>query len=71
MIMIEKKHYIIKLGVIMKTFLNFILELFMIKKSDKTIGLSQYRKVPEKPVKKEVSIKTKDIKLSDLMRRAS
>ncbi len=55
----------------MKTFLNFILELFMIKKSDRTIGLSQYMKEPVKPVKKEVSIKTKDIKLSDLMRRAS
>ena len=55
----------------MKTFLNFILELFMIKKSDRTIGLSRYRKEPVKAVKKEVSIKTKDIKLSDLMRRAS
>ena len=55
----------------MNTFLNFILELFMIKQSDRTVGLSQFKKDPVKPVVKEVSIKTKDIKLSDLMRRAS
>lgn len=59
-------------GDIMSNFMNFLLELFMIKPSDKTVGLTQFKKVAEKkPRKKEVSIKAKDVKLSDLMRHAS
>ena len=56
----------------MTNFINFILELFMIKQSDKTVGLSQFKKASSvKPRAKEVSLKSKDVKLSDLMRRAS
>ena len=35
------------------------------------IGLSQFKETPATLPKKEVSIKNKDIKLSDLMRRVS
>ncbi len=55
----------------MTSFVNFILELFMIKQSEQTVGLAQLKKNTVKPAAKEVSIKTKDVKLSDLMRRAS
>lgn len=55
----------------MTSFVNFILELFMLKQSKQTVGLAQLKKEPAKPAAKEVSIKTKDVKLSDLMRRAS
>ena len=55
----------------MTNFVNFILELFMIKQSEKSVGLTQFKKEPTLPRKKEASIKTKDVKLSDLMRRAS
>ena len=56
----------------MSNFMNFILELFMIKQSDKTVGLSQIKKnADKKPRAKEVSIRSKDVKLSDLMRHAS
>lgn len=58
-------------GDIMSNFMNFILELFMIKQSDKTVGLSQFKKdAQKKPLKKQPSIKAKDVKLSDLMRHA-
>ena len=55
----------------MSNFMNFILELFMLKQSDKTVGLSHLKKTPHKKSKSETSIKVKDVKLSDLMRRVS
>lgn len=57
----------------MGKFLSFIQEILMIKKDDGIkIGLSQFRTQEISPVrKKDVSIRTKDVKLSDLMRRAS
>ena len=57
----------------MKDFLNFIQEIFMIKKEDSSVkvGLSQFKREEIKPRLKEVSIRNKDVKLSDLMRRAS
>lgn len=51
---------------------GFLQEIFMLKKDDGIkVGLSQFKRVPIEPVKKDVSIRTKDVKLSDLMRRAS
>lgn len=55
----------------MKTFLNFVQNIFMIK-NDETmkVGLIQFRRPVVKAAEKEVSITKKDVKLSDLMRRA-
>lgn len=52
--------------------LNFIQEVLMLKKDDEIkVGLTQFRLPEATPVeKKDVSIRTKDVKLSDLMRRA-
>ncbi len=53
--------------------LSFLQDILMIKKDDEIkVGLTQFRKQaePELP-KKDVSIRTKDVKLSDLMRRVS
>lgn len=51
--------------------LSFLQEIFMLKKDDSIkVGLSQFRDVKIEPVRKDVSIRTKDVKLSDLMRRA-
>lgn len=53
-------------------FLDFIQDLFMMKKDDSMkVGLTQFKKTPMASPKKDVSIRTKDVKLSDLMRRAS
>lgn len=54
----------------MNIILNIIQKLFMFEKEPQKIGLSQLKnKVDIKPV--APSIKNKDVKLSDLMRRAS
>ena len=53
--------------------LNFLQEIFMLKKDDGIkVGLTQFKIIEETPVEKktDVSIRTKDVKLSDLMRRA-
>jgi len=51
---------------------SFLQEIFMLKKDDGIkVGLSQFKREVIEPVKKDVSIRTKDVKLSDLMRRAS
>jgi hypothetical protein len=51
--------------------LNFLQEILMIKKDDGIkVGLTQFKETLVEPVKKDVSIRTKDVKLSDLMRRA-
>lgn len=56
----------------MMKFLDFIQDLFMIKKDDGIkVGLTQFKQPTIEPIKKEISIRTKDVKLSDLMRRAS
>ncbi len=58
----------------MNKIFGFISELLMIKKDDgMRIGLTQFKTTEYEPVsrKKDVSIRTKDVKLSDLMRRAS
>lgn len=55
----------------MDKILNFIQEILMIKKEDNIkVGLTQFKQDEKvKPIRKDVSIRTKDVKLSDLMRR--
>ena len=57
----------------MDKILNFIQEILMIKKEDNIkVGLTQFKQDEKvKPIRKDVSIRTKDVKLSDLMRRVS
>lgn len=57
----------------MEKVLNFLQDIFMLKKDDGIkVGLTQFKQLEPKPtIKKDVSIRTKDVKLSDLMRRAS
>lgn len=56
----------------MDKILNFLQEILMIKKDDGIkVGLTQFKMTELQPVKKDVSIRTKDVKLSDLMRRVS
>lgn len=55
----------------MDKILSFLQEILMIKKDDGIkVGLTQFKKPPVEPIRKDVSIRTKDVKLSDLMRRA-
>ncbi len=53
----------------MNTFLNLIQKFFIFEKEPQKIGLSQLKE-PVLIKKEEPSIKSKDVKLSDLMRRA-
>ncbi len=53
----------------MNTFLNLIQKFFIFEKEPQKIGLSQLKE-PVRIKKEEPSIKSKDVKLSDLMRRA-
>ena len=58
----------------MNKIINFLSEILLSKKDDsQKIGLAQFKteEVVQPIRKKEVSIRTKDVKLSDLMRRAS
>lgn len=57
----------------MDKILGFLQEVLMLKKEDNIkVGLTQFKQIEElKPIKKDVSIRTKDVKLSDLMRRVS
>lgn len=55
----------------MENIINFIQNILFIKTSQQKIGLSQFKETSATLPKKEVSIKNKDIKLSDLMRRVS
>lgn len=52
---------------------NFLKDVLMFKKDDGIrIGLTQFKTPEIQAIKpKDVSIRTKDVKLSDLMRRAS
>ena len=54
----------------MEKFLNLLQKCFIFEKEPQRIGLSQF-KDPVATPKKEPSIKNKDVKLSDLMRRAN
>lgn len=57
----------------MNKVIDFFQKVLMIKEKDNIkVGLTQFRmeeKQELEPVKKDVSIRTKDVKLSDLMRR--
>ena len=55
----------------MNFILDFIQKCFPFEKEPQRIGLCQLREQTASITKKESSIKNKDIKLSDLMRRAS
>ena len=54
----------------MYTILNLIQKCFFFEKEPQKIGLSQFNTSVEK-VKESPSIKNKDVKLSDLMRKAN
>lgn len=54
----------------MEKIFNILQKCFVFDKEPQRIGLSQFKEPVESP-KKEPSIKNKDVKLSDLMRRAS
>ncbi|MEI8129409.1 MAG: hypothetical protein WCG95_07315 [bacterium] len=55
----------------MDKMINFLQEILMIKKDDNIkVGLTQFKQDEKiKPIHKDISIRTKDVKLSDLMRR--
>ena len=53
----------------MEKILNLLQKCFIFEKEPQRIGLSQFKDPVEAPPK-EPSIKNKDVKLSDLMRRA-
>ncbi|MDD3436587.1 MAG: hypothetical protein PHC64_05490 [Candidatus Gastranaerophilales bacterium] len=58
----------------MDKILNFLQEILMIKKEDGIkVGLTQFKEPEIKAAKtpEDISIRTKDVKLSDLMRRVS
>ena len=56
----------------MNEFLNLLQDIFMMKKEDSLkIGLTQFKREVVRPLPKDVSIKNKNVKLSDLMRRVS
>ena len=56
----------------MSLFETIINKILIFEKEPQRVGLSQFKAEPEVTVKKkEPSIKNKDVKLSDLMRRAS
>ena len=55
----------------MEHILNIIQKCFIFEKEPQKIGLSQFKDPVEQHQKEQPSIKNKDIKLSDLMRRAS
>ncbi len=53
----------------MDTILNIINKIFIFEKEPQKIGLSQFKAEPEAKKKEDPSIKNKNVKLSDLMRR--
>ena len=52
----------------METFINMLQKVFIFEKEPQKIGLTQFKEVQKKE-KKDVTIKQKNIKLSDLMRK--
>lgn len=61
--------------IIKENFMDIISKLMqkmlIFEKEPQKIGLSQLKEVNESPVKKVSSLQSKNVKLSDLMRRAS
>ena len=55
----------------MEHILNIIQKCFIFEKEPQKIGLSQFKEPVEKSKKEQPSIKNKNVKLSDLMRRVS
>lgn len=55
----------------MNLILNLIQKCFIFEKEPQKIGLCRLNEPSENQKQKEVSIRSKDVKLSDLMRRAS
>ena len=55
----------------MNLILNLIQKCFIFEKEPQKIGLCQLKEQPLYSQKKDVSIRNKEVKLSDLMRRAS
>lgn len=55
----------------MSIFENIIHKILIFEKEPQRVGLSQFKEEEQPVLKKEPSIKNKDVKLSDLMRRAS
>lgn len=55
----------------MDIFSNLLQKIFFFDKEPQRIGLSQFNTEPVEKKKPEPSIKNKDIKLSDLMRRGA
>ena len=53
----------------MSQILNLIQKIFIFEEQPQKVGLTQFKE-PEITEKRPVSIKSKDVKLSDLMRRA-
>lgn len=54
----------------MDKILDFLQEILMLKKDDNIkVGLTQFKQPTIIEKKNDVSIRTKDVKLSDLMRR--
>ena len=66
----KNKYIILSKEIFMNIIIDFIQKLFIFEKEPQKVGLSQLRE-PVSIKKVEPSIKSKDIKLSDLMRRAS
>ena len=54
----------------MENVINIIQKLFIFEKEPQKIGLSQFKEPIIKKEKEEPSIKNKNVKLSDLMRRS-
>ncbi len=54
----------------MNNILNLIQKCFIFEKEPQKIGLSQFREPVIEKKQEAPSIKSKDVKLSDLMRRA-
>lgn len=54
----------------MNIFNTFIDKILIFEKEPQKIGLSQFKAEPQTPKIEQPSIKNKDVKLSDLMRRA-
>ena len=55
----------------MEKIFNIIQKCLIFDKEPQRIGLSQFKETPVEVKKPEPSIKNKDVKLSDLMRRVN
>ena len=55
----------------MDKFITLLQKVFLFEKAPQRIGLSQFKEVETPVEKKEPSIKNKNVKLSDLLRRDS